>query len=156
MMENQSPDTYDFRAPSVLNGGLDNEFVLFSLGLFFAVGAVLEFELLRRREREKVMAADLKNFFDMWREDGWDVPGNYGFGKATFIPYCIFYLLCNGYNLDPLRLGYYLTGNDNDLKLLIQTVEIFNGRVAMLAIIGFIVQEFFTGINLVNAKLATI
>ena len=24
----------------------------------------------------------LRNFYDMWNEDGWDVPGNYDFGKA--------------------------------------------------------------------------
>lgn len=125
LMANQSPDTYDFRAPSVLNGGLDNEMVLFGLGLFFSIGAVLEYDLIKRKEREKEMASQLKNFFDMWREDGWDVPGNYGF--------------------DPLRLGYYMSGNDNDLKFLIQTVEIFNGRVAMLAVVGFVVQEFVSG-----------
>lgn len=51
------------RAPSVLNGGLDNLSVLFSLGLFVAVGGVLEFELMRRR---KEVPTDLRNFFDMW------------------------------------------------------------------------------------------
>jgi hypothetical protein len=93
MMENQSPDTYDFRAPSVLNGGLDNELALFGLGLFFTVGSALEFELIKRREREKVMAEELKNFFDMWREDGWDVPGNYGFGKNLLSPYFLAFLI---------------------------------------------------------------
>jgi hypothetical protein len=65
------------RAPSVLNGGLDNEYVLLSLGTFFAVGAVLELELMRRRRQ---VPPALRNFFEMWREDGWDTPGNYGFG----------------------------------------------------------------------------
>ena len=65
------------RAPSVLNGGLDNAFVLLSLGAFFAIGGVLEFELMRRRRE---VPDSLRNFFDMWREDGWDLPGNYGFG----------------------------------------------------------------------------
>ena len=48
------------------------------IGVFFAVGGVLEFELMRRRKETPVL---LQNFFDMWREDGWDTPGNYGFGK---------------------------------------------------------------------------
>jgi hypothetical protein len=47
------------------------------LGLFFAVGSVLELELFRRRRDSPAL---LKNFFDMWREDGWDAPGNFGFG----------------------------------------------------------------------------
>ena len=70
----------DGRAPSVLNGGLDNAFVLLSLGAFFAIGGVLEFELMRRRRE---VPDSLRNFFDMWREDGWDLPGNYGFGKLV-------------------------------------------------------------------------
>ena len=91
------------KAPSVLNGGLDNVFALSSLGTFFAVGAILEFELMRRRKEVytrivsthpvyfininsplfqpyKQIPESLQNFFDMWREDGWDTPGNYGFG----------------------------------------------------------------------------
>lgn len=71
----------DGRAPSVLNGGLDNIYALFTLGTFFAVGGILEFELMRRR-REVPPA--LRNFFDMWRDDGWDMPGNYGFGTHNF------------------------------------------------------------------------
>ena len=67
------------RAPSVLNGGLDNTFVLFGLGVFVAVGGVLELQLLNRRKEQPEA---LQNFFDMWREDGWDAPGNYGFGKS--------------------------------------------------------------------------
>ena len=66
------------RAPSVLNGGLDNVFILLTLGTFFAVGGVLEFEMMRQRREVPV---NLRNFFNMWREDGWDIPGNYGFGK---------------------------------------------------------------------------
>jgi len=46
---------------------LDNVFVLFALGLFFAVGSVLEVEMARTRRETP---AALRNFFDMWREDG--------------------------------------------------------------------------------------
>lgn len=78
-LSGESWDT--FRAPSVLNGGLDNDMVLFALGLFFAVGAVLEIELDKRKAKDAEDAEKLENFFNMWREDGWDVPGNYGFGE---------------------------------------------------------------------------
>ena len=115
------------RAPSVLNGGLDNAYVLFSLGCFFAVGGVLEFELARRRKDTPDI---LQNFYDMWREDGWDTPGNYGF--------------------DPLKLGSKLSGEIPEKKLFIQTIEIFNGRVAMLASVGFAVQEYLTGLPIVT------
>lgn len=116
----------NMRAPSVLNGGLNNVFVLFALGLFFAVGATLEFELLKKKaDLERSTPPELLNFFDMWREDGWDTPGNYGF--------------------DPLGLGNYLSGNDPSRKLMLQTIEIFNGRVAMLATLGFVIQEAYTG-----------
>lgn len=95
----------DGKAPSVLNGGIANEIFLASLGGFAAVGALLEFELLRRkRETPKQLSA----FFDLYREDDWECPGNYEF--------------------DPLNLGTKLTGNDPKRKRLLQTIEIFNGR----------------------------
>ena len=64
----------DDRVPSVLNGGLDNEYALFTLGTVFAVGASLELELQRRRRE---VPDYLRNFFDLWNEDGWDTPGEY-------------------------------------------------------------------------------
>jgi len=114
------------RAPSVLNGGLDNVFALFALGLFFAVGSVLEVEMARTR---RAAPAALRNFFDMWRDDGWDLPGNYGF--------------------DPLRLGVLLCPSAAD-KLLMQSAEILSGRTAMLATVGFVVQEYVTGLPVVR------
>mmetsp|Transcript_29580 Transcript_29580/g.42235 ORF Transcript_29580/g.42235 Transcript_29580/m.42235 type:complete len:205 (+) Transcript_29580:21-635(+) len=114
------------KAPSVLNGGLDNVFALLGLGLFFAVGGVLEFELIRRRKEAPPV---LKNFFDMWREDGWDSAGNYGF--------------------DPLGLGERLCSDDYS-KQVMQAIEVLNGRIAMLATVGFVVQEFVTGMPVVT------
>lgn len=60
------------KAPSILNGGLDNYYVLCSLSVFFAIGAYLEYFLAKRRAE---VPENLRNFFDMWREDGWDLPG---------------------------------------------------------------------------------
>eukprot|EP01036_Dinobryon_divergens_P022840 gene22840-31136_t len=117
----------DGRAPSVLNGGLDNIYALLGLGLFFAVGSVLELELFRRRRDSPAL---LKNFFDMWREDGWDAPGNYGF--------------------DPLGLGQRLCGDDERSKQVLQTIEVVNGRIAMLATVGYVVQEYVTGLPVIS------
>lgn len=141
----------DGRAPSVLNGGLDNALVLLSLGAFFAIGGVLEFELMRRRRE---VPESLRNFFNMWREDGWDLPGNYGFGKRDswmlLFLVCwyflfVFILLLLLLFVDPLKLGKLICGEDDNRKLFVQTIEIFNGRVSMLACVGYVVQEFVTG-----------
>ncbi len=51
----------------IMTGGLDNVFALFALGLFFAVGSVLEVEMARTR---RAAPAALRNFLDMWRDDG--------------------------------------------------------------------------------------
>jgi hypothetical protein len=66
----------DDKVPSVLNGGLDNVYALFTLGTFFAVGASLELALQRRRRE---VPEYLKKFFEYWNEDGWDTPGVYLF-----------------------------------------------------------------------------
>jgi len=66
----------DGKAPSVFNGGLDRVDILVALGVFFGVGAVLEIETARKRADAPPL---LKNFYDMWREEDWDEPGNYGF-----------------------------------------------------------------------------
>lgn len=113
------------KAPSVLNGGLDNTYVLLALGTFFAVGAVLELEEMKRRNPND--PAELQNFMEMWREDGWDAPGNYGF--------------------DPLGLGKLFCPTTRS-KVFMQGIEINNGRLAMLATVGFVVQEYITGIPL--------
>ena len=62
----------DGKVPSVLNGGIDNTYILASLGGFFTVGSVLELELIRRKKETPVA---LRSFFDMWREDDWETPG---------------------------------------------------------------------------------
>jgi hypothetical protein len=115
------------KAPSVLNGGLDNAYVLLGLGAFFAVGAALETSLMQRR---KSVPEALENFYGLWREDGWDAPGNYGF--------------------DPLHFGAFICGEDSNKKVALQNVEIFNGRLAMLAVTGFVVQERLTGLPVVS------
>jgi hypothetical protein len=50
---------------------------------------------------------------------------------------------------DPLKLGSRLCKNDAQ-QVIMQTVEIFNGRTAMLATLGFVVQETVTGLPVVR------
>ena len=108
------------KAPSVLNGGLENQYVLLGLGTFVAVGAVLEFELARRR---KETPNALRNFMDMYREDDWDLPGNYGFDPLGF------------------RKKFCKTKEARDRM---NAIEIFNSRLAMLATVGYAIQEWYT------------
>jgi len=117
----------DGKVPSILNGGIENEYFLASLGGFFAVGATLELELARRK---RDTPESLRNFLDLWREDDWETPGNYQF--------------------DPLRLGKTLCGDDPNKKKLLQTIELFNGRMSMLAVTGYTAQEYFTGKPLIE------
>ncbi len=122
----------DGRAPSVLNGGLNNSFALFALGLFFAVGSVLEIELLRKREilRKQSEVEAFDKFLDMFEDEGADIPGNYQW--------------------DPLNFDRKITDGDPERRALIQAVEVFNGRVAMLACVGYIVQEYLTKVPVVQ------
>lgn len=114
------------KAPSVLNGGLDRVDTLIALGVFFAVGTVLEIENARKKAQAPQA---LENFYDMWREEGWDEPGNYGF--------------------DPLGLSDRLCPT-KEAKVNMQKIEVFNGRLSMLATVGFAIQEAYTGLPVVQ------
>jgi hypothetical protein len=46
---------------------------------------------------------------------------------------------------DPLGLGQRLCGDDEKSKQVLQTIEVVNGRIAMLATVGYVVQEYITG-----------
>ena len=50
------------------------------------------------------------------------------------------------YGFDPLSLA----GNNASEKFYMQEAEIFNGRLAMLAITGFVTQEFYTNMSVIN------
>lgn len=119
----------DGKVPSVLNGGLNNQYVLGSLAIMLIVGAFLEKAMVDLRKDIKG-PEELKTFYDMFNEEGYDAPGNYQF--------------------DPLGLGKALCGQDAEKRLLIQTMEIFNGRMSMVAVVGYAAQEFFTGVPLIS------
>jgi hypothetical protein len=50
------------------------------------------------------------------------------------------------FGFDPLRLA----GKNDSQKFFMKEAEIFNGRLAMLAITGFAIQEFITNIPVIN------
>lgn len=52
--------------------------------------------------------------------------------------------------VDPLKLGQLLCGSSDEKKLTLQTVEMFNGRMSMLAAAGYSAQEYFTGMPVVR------
>lgn len=52
--------------------------------------------------------------------------------------------------IDPLKLGQLLCGSSEEKKLTLQTVEMFNGRMSMLATVGYSVQEYYTGMPVVR------
>jgi len=59
----------------------------------------------------------------------------------------------NGDNREPGDFGFdplSLAGNTDKQKFFMQEAEIFNGRIAMLAITGFVAQEFYTNMAVVN------
>ena len=112
-------------APSILNGGLSNAPSLLALGVAFAVGSVLEYENIRRKSAPD----SLQNFYDMWREEDFDEPGNF--------------------NFDPLNFKETITKTPEQ-KVQMQKIEIFNGRVSMLATVGYVVQEIYTGLPVIS------
>ena len=46
---------------------------------------------------------------------------------------------------DPLNLRDSICGVNDERKILVQSLEMINGRVAMLATVGFAIQEAYTG-----------
>lgn len=46
---------------------------------------------------------------------------------------------------DPLNLRDAICGVSQERKILVQSLEMINGRVAMLATVGFALQEAYTG-----------
>ena len=65
----------------------------------------------------------------MWREEDFDEPGNF--------------------NFDPLNLKNIVTKTPEQ-RVQMQKIEVFNGRVSMLATVGYVVQELYTGLPVVS------
>jgi hypothetical protein len=104
------------RAVSVLNGGLGKISPVYWVGVVAFAGAV---EALSEYKKGQAKAAD-----SQWMLTGSYVPGDLGF--------------------DPLGL-YTVFGKSESGKMLMETAEIKNGRLAMLAITIFALEEAITG-----------
>jgi len=114
------------KAPSVLNGGLTNEWVYAVVAFTLAVGAALEF---------KGMEASSK--------DGYK-PGDYGFDPVGL------HAFRGTFGLD--RIAEKLTTEEKfaRAKKDMELAEIKNGRLAMLAITGMCLQEYISGMPVVQ------
>ena len=109
------------KAPSVLNGGLTNEWVILAGVLTLAIGGFLEFKS-----------------FEMSQKAGYK-PGDYGFDPLGL------HALRASFGLD--RVDVQLTREEKlaSGKADMELCEIKNGRLAMLAITGYAGQEFLLG-----------
>ena len=54
-------------------------------------------------------------------------------------------MMTNNLHSDPLNLRDAICGVSQERKILVQSLEMINGRVAMLATVGFALQEAYTG-----------
>ncbi|KAJ8600987.1 hypothetical protein CTAYLR_006338 [Chrysophaeum taylorii] len=109
------------RDPSILNGGLGLISTIYWVAVLAFASAV---EL-----RGEVVKAQKKQADKTWMFSGSWTPGDLGF--------------------DPLGL-YTSLGETARGKYLIETAEIKNGRLAMVAVLVFVLEEFFTGKSVVE------
>jgi len=114
------------KAPSVLNGGLANAWIIGAGIVALVIGGLLEFRTFAAQEKDGYKPGDL----------GFDPLGLHAF-RASF-------------GLDPIMENLTqeekLMRAKNDMEL----CEIKNGRLAMIAVVGFVAQEFVTGIPVVQ------
>eukprot|EP00596_Hydrurales_sp_CCMP1899_P002317 CAMPEP_0119034140 /NCGR_PEP_ID=MMETSP1177-20130426/1169_1 /TAXON_ID=2985 /ORGANISM="Ochromonas sp, Strain CCMP1899" /LENGTH=281 /DNA_ID=CAMNT_0006991385 /DNA_START=187 /DNA_END=1032 /DNA_ORIENTATION=+ len=116
----------DDKAPSVLNGGLSNEWII-GTGVFSLIlGAILEFKGMELRQK-----------------DGYKV-GDYGFDPLGLYPFRA------SFGID--RIDEKLTREEKIVraKFDMELAEVKNGRMAMLAITAYAAQEFLSGMPVVQ------
>jgi len=114
------------RAPSVLNGGLSNEWII-AAGVFsLVVGGLLEAKA-----------------FEAAKKDNYK-PGDYGFDPLNV------YSLRSSFALDKIAENLTREQKIAAAKKDMELCEIKHGRAAMLAMSGFAAQEFISGIPVVQ------
>ena len=114
------------QAPSVLNGGLSNEWIYGIAAFTLAVGAVLELKAMEMSEKAGYQ------------------PGNYGFDPLGL------YTFRASFGIDVIAEKVTVEEKLRRAKLDMETAEIKNGRLAMLGITGMCLQEFISGIPVVQ------
>lgn len=114
------------KAPSVLNGGLTNVWIIGAGVMALAIGGLLEFRTFAAQEKDDYRPGDL----------GFDPLGLHAF-RASF-------------GLDPITEQISQEEKLRRAKFDMELCEIKNGRLAMIAIVGYVAQEFVTGIPVVQ------
>ena len=114
------------QAPSLLNGGLSNEWIIGAAVFSLVVGAVLEFQAFKAQEKE-----DYK-------------PGDYNFDPLGFYTFRVSFFL------DQMGVDISREEKIAQAKKDMELCEIKNGRLAMLAITAYAAQEYISGIPIVE------
>lgn len=114
------------RAPSVLNGGLSNEWISGTAVFSLVIGALLEAKA-----------------FEASKKEGYKV-GDYGFDPIGF------YSVRSSFALDKIAENLTREQKIAAAKFDMELCEIKNGRLAMLAITAYAAQEFLSGIPVVQ------
>lgn len=113
-------------APSVLNGGLANEWII-GAGVFsLVVGGILEFQSFGAAEKSGYR------------------PGNLNFDPLNL------HAFRSSFGLDQIALKLTREEKLEQARFDMELCEIKNGRLAMLAISAYAAQEFVTGIPVVQ------
>mmetsp|Transcript_30576 Transcript_30576/g.33397 ORF Transcript_30576/g.33397 Transcript_30576/m.33397 type:complete len:317 (+) Transcript_30576:139-1089(+) len=114
------------KAPSVLNGGLVNQWIIGAGVASLVLGAVLEFSTFQRQ-----------------KTPGYK-PGALGFDPLNL------YTMRSRFGLDVITEKLTREEKEEKARFEMETSEIKHGRAAMLAITAFALQEFISGIPVVE------
>lgn len=123
------------KAPSILNGGLDNSWIYGAFIGSIVLGGILE-------------AIAIKNGaftpFDSDRNNSDYKPGAYGFDPLGL------YTIRSSFILDRVSENLTREQKITRARLDMETAEVKNGRLAMLAITGMALQELISGMAVVD------
>lgn len=114
------------KAPSILNGGMSNVWILATGGIAVLIGGLLELKTNELSQKSGYMPGDL----------GFDPLGLHTF-RGSF-------------GLDPIMEKVSTEEKNRRAKVDMELCEIKHGRLAMIAMAGFVFQEFVTGIPVVQ------
>lgn len=114
------------KAPSVLNGGLSNVWIIATGVISLVIGGLLEFRTFAEKEKDDYM------------------PGNMGFDPLNL------HGIRGSFGLDKVMEQRTPEEKAADARKDMELCEIKHGRLAMLAITGYAAQEFVTGIPVVQ------
>lgn len=112
------------KAPSVLNGGLSNEWIIGTGVIAIIIGGLLEFGAMNKGDKTK--------------------PGDYNFDPLRL------YSFRSSFGLDTITEKLSAEEKIARAKYDMEYCEIRHGRAAMLGILGMVLQEYISGIPVVQ------